>query len=43
MEKDHFSLDRLKVYKLARKLSQIAWEIYDSLSWQDKKTMGDQF
>ena len=39
----YLSLDRLEVYKLARELSKIAWEIYQGLDWRDKKTMGDQF
>ena len=33
----------LEIYKLARELSKIGWQIYDQLNWQDKKTMGDQF
>jgi four helix bundle protein len=37
------SLDKLKVYQLARDLSRISWEIYESLDWQDKKIMGNQF
>ena len=37
------SLKDLEVYKLAIKLSDIAWEIYSALNWQDKKIMGDQF
>lgn len=36
-------LKDLEVYKLARELSRIAWEIYESLDWRDKKIMGDQF
>jgi four helix bundle protein len=40
---NYIELGDLEVYKLARKLSSIAWSIYDQLSWQDKKTMGDQF
>lgn len=36
-------LKDLEVYHLARKLSKIGWGIYDSLIWQDKKIMGDQF
>lgn len=36
-------LKDLEVYKLARELSKLAWEIYNSLEWQDKKIMGDQF
>jgi four helix bundle protein len=33
----------LELYKLARKLSLIGWQIYSGLHWQDKKIMGDQF
>jgi len=33
----------LQVYQLARQLSGLAWKVYDALSWQEKKTMGDQF
>lgn len=36
-------LDDLEVYRLAKEISQEAWQIYDQLSWQDKKIMGDQF
>jgi four helix bundle protein len=43
MEKEFIPLKNLEVYKLARELSKIAWEIYECLDWQDKKTMGDQF
>jgi len=43
MKKKYIPLKDLEVYKLARELSKIAWEIYQDLSWQDKKTMGDQF
>ena len=39
----HIPLQYLEVYKLARELSKIAWEIYQDLDWRDKKTMGDQF
>ncbi len=39
----HIPLQDLEVYKLARELSKIAWEIYQDLDWRDKKTMGDQF
>ncbi len=41
--KNYLSLDKLEVYKLARELSRIAWEIYKDLDWQDKKIMGNQF
>lgn len=43
METKYLSLDKLNVYQLARELSRIAWKIYQQLSWQDKKIMGDQF
>lgn len=41
--KQYLSLSQLKVYKLARKLSKIAWKIYENLGWRDKNTMGDQY
>jgi len=33
----------LEVYKLAREISQDAWEIYKEMDWQTKKVIGDQF
>ena len=33
----------MEVYKLARELSRIAWEIFESLDWQEKKILCDQF
>lgn len=33
----------LEIYKLARELSKIGWEIYQKLNWQEKKVIGDQF
>ena len=41
--KEYIELKDLVVYKLARELSKIAWEIYSKLSWQEKKIIGDQF
>ncbi len=41
--KNYILLQDLDVYKLARELSRVGWEIHESLSWQDKKIMGDQF
>ena len=41
--KKHIPLEELEIYKLARGLSKIGWEIYKDLDWQDKKTMGNQF
>ncbi|MBI4812580.1 four helix bundle protein [Candidatus Falkowbacteria bacterium] len=36
-------LKDLEVYQLAMRLSALGWEIYIKMTWQDKKTMGDQF
>lgn len=36
-------LEDLEIYKLAKEISRGIWEIYNKLSWQDKKIMGDQF
>src|SRR3989344_2057580 len=41
--KKYIKLQDLEVYKLARELSKIVWAIYNSLDWQTKKIMGDQF
>lgn len=41
--KNYILLENLEVYKLARELSRIGWEIYETLDWQIKKVMGDQF
>jgi four helix bundle protein len=43
MEKKYIQLKDLEVYKLARELSKIGWEIYNDLDWQNKKIIGDQF
>jgi four helix bundle protein len=42
-KKKYILLKDLEVYQLARELSKIAWEVYGSLDWQNKKIMGDQF
>ena len=39
----YIKLKDLVVYKLARQLSKVGWEIYNDLNWHDKKIMGDQF
>ena len=41
--KNHIQLKDLEVYKLARELSKLGWEIYEGLDWHDKKIIGDQF
>jgi len=40
---EYLTLEKLETYKYTLKLSQIAWEIYNKLNWQAKKTTGDQF
>ncbi len=42
-KKEYIEAKELNVYKLARQLSTLAWKIYETLDWQDKKNMGDQF
>jgi four helix bundle protein len=39
----YIMLKDLEVYQLARELSELGWDIYESLNWQDKKIMKDQF
>ncbi len=41
--KKYIPIKELKIYQLARQLSSIAWEIYSRMSFEDKKTIGDQF
>lgn len=36
-------LEDLDIYRLAREIAMEAWEIYESLSWDKKKVVGDQF
>lgn len=43
MEKKYIPLENLEIYRLARELSKIGWEIYSGLDWQTKKVTGDQF
>jgi four helix bundle protein len=43
IKKKYITVADLEVYKLARELSKIGWEIYQKLNWQDKKIIGDQF
>jgi four helix bundle protein len=45
MEKNagYIELENLEVYTISRKLSSIAWKIYEALNWQQRKIMGDQF
>jgi len=43
MRKEYINLKDLEVYKLSRKLSMKAWDIYKGLDWHNQKIMGDQF
>jgi len=38
----YIKLSDLEVYKIAREISNVAWKIYGSLNWQEKKVFGDQ-
>ena len=42
-KKSHIKLEDLEVYQIAKEISKIAWEIYNSLDWREKKVIGDQF
>ncbi|WP_423127560.1 four helix bundle protein [Gaoshiqia sp. Z1-71] len=41
--KKYIPLKELEVYQLARELSKQAWQIYEKMSWQRQKIIGDQF
>lgn len=41
--KEYITLNKLKVYQLARDLSTIAWRTYQNLDWRIKKINGDQY
>ncbi|HEY4493341.1 MAG TPA: four helix bundle protein [Candidatus Paceibacterota bacterium] len=42
-KKRYIQLKDLEVYKHARELSRLGWEMYKSFDWQTKKVIGDQF
>lgn len=42
-KKEYIPLQNLEVYQLASELSKKAWVIYEKMSWQEKKIIGDQF
>ncbi len=41
-KKEYIPLKDLEVYQLARELSKKAWVIFERMSWQEKKIIGDQ-
>lgn len=43
MEGRYIPVKDLEIYKLARELSKLGWELYSNLDWQTKKVIGDQF
>ena len=43
MGKNYILLKDLEVYKLARELSTLGWEIYNGLDWETKQINGIQF
>lgn len=42
-KKEYIPLQNLEVYQLASELSKKARVIYEKMSWQEKKIIGDQF
>ncbi|HMQ07567.1 MAG TPA: four helix bundle protein [Saprospiraceae bacterium] len=42
-EKKYIKLQDLEVYQISRELSKLGWKVYKDLSFEHKKTMGDQF
>ncbi len=37
------ALTEIYVYQLAREISREAWAVYERMTWQEKKIMGDQW
>lgn len=42
-KKKYIKLEDLEIYRLARQISQSAWEIYESFDWKTRKIIEDQF
>ena len=40
---NYLALKNLEVYRLSRKLSTLACDIYSKLNYEEKKIIGDQF
>jgi hypothetical protein len=40
---NHIRVKDLEIYKSAKALSNVGWEIYQTMDWQTKKVIGDQF
>jgi len=43
IKRNHIPVKDLDLYRTARDLSDIGWEIYEPMDWQTKKILGDQF
>ncbi len=41
--RNYIPIEKLDVYQLSRRLSSLGWRVYNSLDWQNKKIIGDQF
>ena len=42
-DKKYIELKDLEVYQISRELSRLGWDVYKAFSFEQKKTMGDQF
>lgn len=42
MEGNYIPLEKLEVYIHAREYSRLSWSVYDAMSWQVRKFIGDQ-
>jgi four helix bundle protein len=40
--KNYLTLDKLKVYKVAKEYCKMGWRVYKNLTWLEQKTMGNQ-
>ncbi|MFH0891345.1 MAG: four helix bundle protein [Candidatus Falkowbacteria bacterium] len=40
---DYIKLGDLEIYQIAVELSDLSWDIYERMEWQNKKIIGDQF
>ena len=43
MEEKYIKLGDLYVYRISLELCNLAWGVYESLDWKDRKIIGDQF
>ncbi|MBT5338494.1 four helix bundle protein, partial [Candidatus Falkowbacteria bacterium] len=43
MESKYIPIEDVFVYKISLELCDLGWQLYEFLSWQDRKILGDQF